>query len=73
MCPATTHVEKVVAEIITTLTQNIVQLGLEQPLVLATNSFTDSTHPGYRKLQRLFTCHRFNSQYTEYAVSHSVQ
>jgi len=40
MCPATTHVEKVVAVIITTLTQNIVQLGLEQPLVvLATNNF----------------------------------
>ena len=28
MCPATTHVEKVVAVIITTLTLNIVQLGL---------------------------------------------
>jgi len=37
MCPATTHVEKVVAVIITTLTQNIVQhmtVGLEQSLVL---------------------------------------
>ena len=43
MCPATTHVEKVVAVIITTLTLNIVQyvtVRLEQPLVvLATNNF----------------------------------
>jgi len=39
---ATTHVEKVVAVIITTLTLNIVQyvtVGLEQSLVLATNNF----------------------------------
>ena len=43
MCPATTHVEKVVAVIITTLTLNIVQyvtVRLEQPsVVLATNNF----------------------------------
>ena len=42
MCPATTHVEKVVAVIITTVTLNIVQhvtVGLEQSLVLATNNF----------------------------------
>jgi len=41
MCPATTHVEKVVAVIITTPTLDIVQyvVRLEQPLVLATNDF----------------------------------
>jgi len=43
MCPATTHVEKVVDVIITTLTQNIVQhvtVRLEQSLVvLVTNNF----------------------------------
>ena len=53
MCPATTHVEKVVAVIITTLTLNIVQYvtdRLEQPLVvLATNNFL------WVELHRLYT------------------
>ena len=53
MRPATTHVEKVVAVIITTLTLNIVQyvtVRLEQPLVvLATNNFL------WAELHRLYT------------------
>ena len=53
MCPATTHVEKVVAVIITTLTQNLVQyvtVGLEQSIVvLATNNFL------WVELHRLYT------------------
>jgi len=49
---ATTHVEKVVAAIIITLTLNIVQyvtVGLEQSLVLATNNFL------WVELHRLYT------------------